>query len=162
MSETDFTLKSIGHVRIQETGYSLEIDEAFRPALVGLEGFSHINVLWWCHLADKEDDRQTVVCEHLYRRAPATMGVFATRSPVRPNPIALSIASLLQVDVEAGRVHIPHIDAEDGSPILDIKPYHPSLDRLRDVSVPEWCAHWPQWYEDSAQFDWAAEFVNAL
>jgi tRNA (Thr-GGU) A37 N-methylase len=65
------------------------------------------------------------------------------------------------VDLENGLVIVPWIDAEDGTPILDIKPYHPSSDRVRDVRMPEWCAHWPQSLEDSAAFDWEAEFVNA-
>jgi tRNA (Thr-GGU) A37 N-methylase len=50
---------------------------------------------------------------------------------------------------------------EDGTPILDLKPYQPAADRIRDVTVPAWCAHWPQWYEDSAIFDWEGEFVSA-
>ena len=69
--------------------------------------------------------------------------------------------AVLHIDYERGVIHIPYIDAEDGTPILDIKPYHPCSDRVRDVTVPEWCGHWPKWYEDSASFDWAAEFVNA-
>jgi tRNA (Thr-GGU) A37 N-methylase len=65
------------------------------------------------------------------------------------------------VDVEKGLIVVPWIDAEDGTPILDIKPYHPSTDRIREVKMPRWCQHWPQWYEDSGEFDWSAEFVNA-
>jgi hypothetical protein len=55
---------------------------------------------------------------------------------------------------QEGIVRVPFMDAEDGTPILDIKPYHPSVDRIREVRVPAWCATWPQWYEDSATFDW--------
>jgi tRNA (Thr-GGU) A37 N-methylase len=69
--------------------------------------------------------------------------------------------AVISVDVEKGLVIVPWIDAEDGTPILDIKPYHPSSDRIRDVTMPKWCQHWPQWYEDSGEFDWSAEFVNA-
>lgn len=58
-------------------------------------------------------------------------------------------------------IHIAFIDAEAGTPILDIKPYHPSVDRIRDVAVPAWCAYWPHWCGESATFDWEAEFVNA-
>ncbi len=60
-----------------------------------------------------------------------------------------------------GGIYVAYIDAEEGTPIIDIKPYHPATDRIRDVQVPEWCDHWPKWYEDSAEFDWQAEFVNA-
>ena len=89
------------------------------------------------------------------------MGVFATRSPLRLNPIALTTVSILKIDHDRGIIHIPYIDAENGTPIIDLKSYHPSIDRIKDVSVPEWCSHWPKWYEDSADFDWESEFVNA-
>jgi tRNA (Thr-GGU) A37 N-methylase len=81
---------------------------------------------------------------------------------VRPNPIAVSIAAVQSIDEDAGVIRIPYINAEDGTPILDIKPYHPSVDRLGAVSVPAWCRHWPPWYEDSASFDWGAEITGDL
>jgi tRNA (Thr-GGU) A37 N-methylase len=62
------------------------------------------------------------------------------------------------MDHEKGIIYIPYIDAVDGTPIIDLKPYHPSIDRVRDVSVAKWCDHWPKWYEDSADFDWESEF----
>ena len=65
------------------------------------------------------------------------------------------------VDVDGGRVRIAYIDAEDGSPVLDLKPYVPATDRIRDVAYPDWAATWPQWYEDSATFDWGTVFENA-
>jgi tRNA (Thr-GGU) A37 N-methylase len=71
------------------------------------------------------------------------------------------MVQVLALDAGAGIIRVPFIDAEDGTPILDLKPYHPCADRIRNVSVPQWCSHWPQWYEDSAHFDWQAEFVNA-
>ena len=86
------------------------------------------------------------------------MGVFATRSPVRPNPVAITPVQVLRVDPMTGTVDIPFIDAEDKTPIIDLKPYSPSLDRVREANTPPWCAHWPQWAEDSAAFDWEAEF----
>jgi len=157
----EFKLSPIGAIRTGQDGFRLEIKEEYRPALKGLEGFSYVNVLWWCHLLDSQEYRQVVECEQPYKNSPAQLGVFATRSPVRPNPIALTAVAVLHIDYERGVIHIPYIDAEDGTPILDIKPYHPCSDRVRDVTVPEWCGHWPKWYEDSASFDWAAEFVNA-
>ncbi len=53
------------------------------------------------------------------------MGVFATRSPQRPNPIALSVAQVLRIDQEAGRIWIAYSDAEPGTPVLDLKPLYP-------------------------------------
>ena len=161
MSDQRFELRPIGGVISDDAGFALHIDEPFREALLGLAGFSHLNVLWWCHLLDEPEYRAITVSERPYRDAPDQLGIFATRSPVRPNPIALTAVPVLSIDVERGVVRIPNIDAEVGTPVLDIKPYHPAVDRIREVSVPEWCGGWPQWYEDSATFDWGAVFENA-
>jgi tRNA (adenine37-N6)-methyltransferase len=158
---TTFQLQSIGRVQVGEQGFVLTVDEGFRAALRGLEGFSHLDVLFWCHHLDKPDARNLMVCERPYKKGPEKVGVFATRSPARPNPIALSPVQVLSVDHERGHIVVPFIDAEDGTPLIDIKPYHPATDRVRDVRVPGWCEHWPKWYEDNATFDWAAEFDRA-
>jgi len=42
--------------------------------------------------------------------------------------------------------------------VIDIKPYHPAVDRVKNVSTPSWCSHWPQWYEESGDFNWTDEF----
>ena len=157
----EFKLSAIGQVCVSEDGFSLDLVETYIPALKGLDGFSHLSVLWWGNLLDYEEARAITSCEQPYKNAPAEMGIFATRSPVRPNPILLTAVSVLHVDYNNGKIYIPFIDAEDGTPILDIKPYHPSTDRVRDVSVPDWCSDWPQWLEDSATFDWEAVFGNA-
>lgn len=159
MDTATFTVNTIGYIRAGEDGFYLEIALEYRPALNGLDGFGHINVLWWLHLY--AEYREIVECDQPYKHAPAKVGIFATRAPVRPNPIALTTVAVTHIDHEQGRIYIPYIDAEDGSPILDIKPYHPCEDRVRDVTLPSWCAHWPQWVEDAEDFDWAAEFVNA-
>lgn len=159
--KNDFTLSTIGHVNATENGFSLVLNEVSRPALSGLDGFSHLDILWWANFVDSEEYRSFTTCEMPYKQGPAEIGIFATRSPLRPNPIGLTVVAVLNIDYDRGIVYIPYIDAEDGTPILDIKPYHPSTDRVRAVSVPDWCRHWPQWLEDSATFDWAAEFENA-
>lgn len=156
-----FQVESIGIVRADEEGFRLLVDEPYRGALLGIEGFSHLDVLFWCHHLDDPEFRRTVTCDKPYRKGPERIGIFATRSPARPNPIALSPVQVLSVDPAAGMIVVPFVDAEDGSPILDIKPYHPCTDRVRAVSVPAWCDHWPKCYEDNATFDWAAEFAHA-
>ena len=65
------------------------------------------------------------------------MGVFATRSPHRPNPIGLSLAELRGVDYKQKRLDLTGLDLIDGTPILDIKPYHPA-DRLQNFMIPDW------------------------
>ncbi len=124
-------------------------------------GIRHINVLWWSHLLDNPQSRKVNTCDKPYIKSPERLGIFATRSPMRPNPICLSVSQVLYLDETNGRIVVAYLDAEDGTPILDIKPYLPCTDKVKNVTTPEWNAHWPAWYEDSGEFDWAAEFVNA-
>jgi tRNA (Thr-GGU) A37 N-methylase len=69
----------------------------------------------------------------------------------------MTVVSILGVDQKEGTVQIPWIDAAPDTPIIDLKPYHPSGDRVRDVTMPKWCSHWPKWLEESGSFDWEAE-----
>lgn len=160
MNKREFDISPVGYVRMREGSFCLEIERKYIPALKGLEGFSHMNIFWWCHLHDNEEERKILECERPYKKSPSKMGVFATRSPLRPNPIALTAVSILKIDYDKGVIYIPYIDAESDTPIIDLKPYHPSLDRVRDVSIPGWCNHWPKWYEDSANFDWESEIPH--
>lgn len=93
----------------------LEILPEFEPGLLDIEGFSHIFVLWNFDRAEGVD---------LVGRTPAdhrTHGVFATRSPRRPNPIGLTVVELLRR--EGRNLHVRGVDMLDGTPILDLKPY---------------------------------------
>jgi tRNA (adenine37-N6)-methyltransferase len=161
MAQIDCVLLPLGYIRSGAEGYILEIKPEFRDAMIGLPGFSHINVIWWSHLLDNPQSRKVMTCEKPYVKSPDRLGVFATRSPLRPNPICLSVAQVLYVDETNNRIAVAWLDAEDGTPILDIKPYLPCTDRVKKVTTPDWNAHWPACYEDSGTFDWAAEFVNA-
>ena len=77
------------------------------------------------------------------------MGVFASRSPSRPNPVALSTGRILAVDRERGVPTLDWSDAEDGTPVLDIKPYSSGLDRVMETKEPDWHADWPHTYEEA-------------
>lgn len=94
-----------------------------------------------------------------YAKAPEMMGIFATRSPVRPNPIAVTTVAVLHIDYENGVIIIPYIDANNGTPVLDLKPYTPSIDRVENPESPDWCSHWPSNIESSGAFDWEGEFL---
>ena len=74
--------------------------------------------------------------------------------------IAVSVAPVLGVDAAAGVIRVAYIDADDGTPVLDIKPYLPCTERVRGARVPAWCSHWPQRYEENEGFDWRAEFTG--
>ena len=62
------------------------------------------------------------------------------------------------VAVEAGTFETPYFDVEDGTPLIDLKPYTPSIDRIEHPCVPAWCAAWPESVESSGDFDWGAVF----
>ena len=135
-----FTMQPIGHVRspFQETREIpkgpgakheaeglLEMRAEFEPGLADIEGFSHLYVIW---VFDRVDGFSLTATPPVDNR---THGVFATRSPRRPNAIGLTVVELLGRKGAALRVR--GVDMLDGSPILDIKPYLSSVpaERLR-------------------------------
>lgn len=138
-----FEIYPIGYVRRENGKTCLEILEPYVPALKELEHFSHVQVFWWFSAFQEDQYRQITQGEAPYE-APV-LGVFACRSPVRPNPIALTTAKILSVDHEQGVVEIAKIDAHDDTPLLDLKAYIPVCDRVQEVAVPPWCAEWPEW-----------------
>ncbi len=158
MSNSSYDISPIGRIKTSDGATRIEVGKKYTPALEGLEGFSHIWVVFWCHQADTEKQRGVIHSHKPYTKGPDVLGIFATRSPIRPNPVAMTPVQVLHLDPANGTILIPFIDAEDGTPIIDIKPYTPSIDRIRETASPDWCAHWPEWYEDSASFDWEAEF----
>lgn len=153
-----YQVNQIGVVRAEGGDFRLELDAQYRDCLLGLEGFSYLNILWWFSRCDDTASRGTRVEEKPYTKGPGRLGVFATRSPRRPNPIALSCARVAYLDLERGVVGLTYVDADDGTPLLDIKSYTPSLDRVAAPDVPGWCAHWPKDVEHSGGFPWEDEF----
>jgi tRNA-Thr(GGU) m(6)t(6)A37 methyltransferase TsaA len=145
----------IGRIACKDGEFSVVLSPEYGPALRGLEGHSHVQVIWWF---DRTENQASLVEEKPYAKGPEELGVFATRSPMRPNPIAISSVDIAYVDEETATEGLYYIDAYPGSLVLDLKPYTPSIDRVESPSVPEWCAHWPKSYEESGDFDWEAEF----
>ena len=97
----------------------LEILPEFEPGLRDIESFSHLFVLWLFDRSEGCSLEGTPPCDT------KSHGVFATRSPHRPNPIALTVVQLLRH--EGNRLHVRGVDMLDGTPILDIKPYLSSV-----------------------------------
>lgn len=131
---TDFATK-FGVPRQSGLVGSLESTLVFQPpfrapeALRGLEDFSHLWLVWVFHRSVRESWSPTVRPPRLGGNA--RMGVFATRSPFRPNPIALSCVRLAGIDYDTPQGPVLHLlgaDLMDGTPILDIKPYIPYAD----------------------------------
>ncbi len=71
-------------------------------------------------------------------------------TPERPNPIAVTAAAVTFVDADRGILGLGWIDANGQTPVLDIKPYTPSADRVEHPTVPDWCAHWPKAWRKAA------------
>lgn len=154
----NFQVSPLGKINVNEEGMFIEVEAKYIPAMQALDGFSHLNIIWWFSEFDNEDMRNTLEVPQPYKKSPSVMGAFATRSPVRPNPIALSAVQIIRIDRKKGMIQIAYIDANDGTPVLDIKPYTPSLDRVETPGVPEWCCHWPMSLEQSGTFNWENEF----
>lgn len=119
----------------RSTVANLVIDEKLTGILDGIDGFSHLLVLYWAHLVPQEARSMTKVHPMGRKDFPLT-GIFATCSPARPNPICATAVRLLE---RRGNVLVVEgIEAVDGSPLIDIKPYIPYYYRAHNVRVPEW------------------------
>jgi len=112
------------------------VQDRWAGALDGLEGFSHIFVIYWMHLVSDEPRETTT---HVHPRGDPQIplqGVFATRSPVRPNPIGLSVVPLIERRGNVLRVR--GLDAMDGTPVLDLKPYLAHYEDVPGATIPDW------------------------
>lgn len=137
--------ESIGTVRNhvkekKDTGWGgdlseIVLDEALSQGLTGLRDFSHVLVVCFLDKAHFDMER------HLVRRPQGRddmpmVGIFAQRAKDRPNPIGITACEL--VDVSGNIVTVKGLDAIDGTPVLDLKPYFPVYDCREDAAIPEW------------------------
>jgi len=134
-------LKFIGVVESSGELSRVRIFPEFCAGLQKLNTFSHIIILYWIHLRDREDERRVLrVVSKRHPGAPQ-VGVFASRSPSRPNPIGLCVVELAKV--EDCTLIVKGLDAFDESPIIDIKPYISRADSVPDARAPEWTLQGP-------------------
>lgn len=111
------------------------LDEELAPALDGIEGYSHVEVLFYIS-AVTDEQRATLKLHPQNREDAPLVGVFATHTQYRPNPIGLTIARLLER--QGNRLRVQGLDAYDGSPILDIKAYAPRPEQSVGIIIPDW------------------------
>lgn len=104
------------------------VDAEFVPGLAGLDGFSHLILLYWLHQAGPVSLRFKPPFDDQER------GVFATRAPRRPNPIGLAVVAFDGFD-DPDTLRLRYLDCLDGTPLLDIKPYLPTTDAEPDASM---------------------------
>ena len=135
------SLRFIGVVKKSGKVSELDVYPEFCDGLYRLEEFSHIIIFYWLHLRDHETDRSTL--RVIPRRHPGApeVGVFASRSPSRPNPIGLSVVELVRIN--GCRMLVKGLDAIEGSPIIDVKPYIPRADSIPKARAPSWTLSGP-------------------
>jgi tRNA-Thr(GGU) m(6)t(6)A37 methyltransferase TsaA len=131
-----YTICPVGVVRKQDDTAWIEIFDEYRDAMLGLEGFSHIHVLFWFHENDTAELRRTLQVHPRKDPSNPLTGVFATHSPMRPNLIGLTRCRIM--GIEESRILIDAIDARDGSPVIDIKCFIPDAQPLAEVRLPKW------------------------
>lgn len=113
----------------------IEIAPEWLDALRGIEDYSHLFVVFWMHKVERGSVQRLV-----HPRGDQSLdktGIFASRMRNRPNPIGLAVVEL--IDVDGCRLTVKKLDALDGTPVLDLKPYD-DYDVVEDVTVPEWWA----------------------
>ncbi|MFQ5406366.1 MAG: tRNA (N6-threonylcarbamoyladenosine(37)-N6)-methyltransferase TrmO [Candidatus Micrarchaeia archaeon] len=110
------------------------LDDAFKAGLDGLKDYSHVVVVFWM------SNVKTCKIKHFPQgkkdQGVPEVGIFACRCPARPNPIAITTVKLLEVGENF--VSVEGLDAVDGSPVLDIKPFTPEYDVVENFRVPQW------------------------
>ena len=140
--ETSYTVHPIGRVEKKGETTRLVLFDRFADGLLGLDGWSHVNVFWWFHKNDTPQKRGILRVHPRGNQKNPLTGVFATRSPVRPNLIALTVCKI--VSVEGSVVTLDKIDAFDGTPVLDLKPLIPPDAPKDGVGVPDWARGGPK------------------
>jgi len=141
-----FTIRPIGYVQSDyaqtkdvlhtHTGWTadtsrIQLFAKYAGGLGGLKGYSHIMVLFWVHRAKEWKMPKN-------HQKPPHVKLFATRMPVRPNPIGVSVVKLLDFSADSGEVLVKGLDALDGTPVVDIKPFIPNFDSYPEACVPDW------------------------
>ncbi|MGK5085078.1 tRNA (N6-threonylcarbamoyladenosine(37)-N6)-methyltransferase TrmO [Bdellovibrionota bacterium FG-1] len=136
----------------------LNPDPFLQTAVRELEGFSHLWVIFVFHQNDAKNWKPSIRPPRL--GGAKKVGVLASRSPHRPNPIGLSAVKLERIDLEATggvEIHVSGVDVLDGTPVLDIKPYLPYAD-----SIPEAKAGWAEQPIQRITIDFSDQALQAI
>lgn len=148
-----FSIHPVGYVQASESDgqFAIKVFPEYCAALKKLDQFSHVVIFWWADRHDIPHDSNITVANLPYAEG-IEAGVFACRSEYRPNPIAMTVMQILHIDEKNGLILLPWIDAFDGTPVIDLKPYMPVSDRIRDVKVADWLKDWPLWMEEAGEY----------
>ena len=148
----DITLRPIGAVRndVREpmpSGWAdvksrIVLRREVEKALLGLDGYSHVYVLFWPHQVPEEMRGSKPTLHPRDDPENPLQGVLATRSQIRYNPVLVTVVPLRKV--RGNVLHVQGLDAVDGTPVLDVKPYVPYWDAVSDARVPWWVTEWAE------------------
>ncbi|MFW9987548.1 MAG: tRNA (N6-threonylcarbamoyladenosine(37)-N6)-methyltransferase TrmO [Candidatus Odinarchaeota archaeon] len=127
--------KSLLKNRMEEGTSEIIINEEYIECLDGIEDFSHLVIIYWTHKTP-EEARQIKKVHPAGQKKMPIKGIFATRSPVRPNPIG--IISVKLIERNKNILIVEGLDAINKTPIIDIKPHLPSYDSPLDVKLADW------------------------
>ena len=138
------TWKAIGIVRNKITQWvgvtasrdvvsEIVLDGSLAEGLDGLDEFSHITVIYWMH---QPPGPVPIKFHPGHKEELPLVGIFASRAPRRPNPVAKTIIRVLQR--QGNVLTVKGLDAVDGTPVIDIMPYMPESDSVDDAKVPSW------------------------
>jgi tRNA-Thr(GGU) m(6)t(6)A37 methyltransferase TsaA len=116
----------------REIDSEIVLEEQFEPLLDGIEDFSHIVVIGWLHEIEGFAPR----VHPRGRKDLPEVGVFATRTPHRPNPVGVTVVKL--ISIEGPVLKVTGLDFHNGTPVLDIKPFTPRNLGIADMRIPEW------------------------
>ncbi len=131
-----FTVYPIGKVDRVGDRTVIVIDGKYQDGLLGLDQWSHVQVIWWFDRNDTPQRRAILQVHPRGDKSNPLTGVFACRAPVRPNLIALTLCKI--VSVKDNIIEVENIDALPGTPVLDLKPYAPGQDSVQKAKVPAW------------------------
>ena len=131
-----FRIIPVGIVIKTDTAVSIDIFDDFTDALMGLDGFSHMVVLFWFDQNDTSEKRRVLQVHPRKDPHNPLTGVFATHSPKRPNLIGLTVCKI--ISIHGGSIELEDIDALDGTPVIDLKCYIPGSVAEKDVRLPDW------------------------
>lgn len=159
MPEADLPVTYIGRYQYHEQEqiqFSADFD------LAGIEPCEYVRVLWWFDRFDRTELRRTLQVNPPYENAPKS-GVFATRSPVRPNLIAATVVKVLSCDTGTNTLNIRGFDGFQGSNIIDVIAYDAGKENIRNLYVPPHLEHWPEYvgFADEKEFSAAAALSAA-
>ncbi|MBW1851740.1 MAG: tRNA (N6-threonylcarbamoyladenosine(37)-N6)-methyltransferase TrmO [Deltaproteobacteria bacterium] len=131
-----FLIDCVGIIRKQGKSVAVEIYEEYKDGLLGLDQFSHVIMCFWFHKHDSPEQRNILRVHPRGNKANPLTGVFATRSPQRPNLFGISTCKILAID--GNIIYIDQTDAFNGSPVIDLKPYIATMDSIPNATAPEW------------------------